>query len=43
MQDLPALQINPGNDGLDRADYTAPTRQHELDHTTSGIDLPDLP
>ena len=24
---------NPGSNVLDRADYTVPTRQHELDHT----------
>ena len=24
---------NPGQHALDDADYTAPTRQHELDHT----------
>ena len=27
------LQIQPKNPALDHADYTALTRQHELDHT----------
>ena len=34
---------DPGNMCcIDHADYTSPTRQHELDHTRSGTDLPCL-
>ena len=34
------VQILPRKLVLDRADYTGPIRQHELDHARSGIDLP---
>ena len=27
------MQIRPGKPALDHADYSAPTRQHGLDHT----------
>ena len=27
------VQIQPRKDALDHADFTAPTQQHELDHT----------
>ena len=36
------MQIQPRKCVLDQADYTAPIRQHALDHTRSGIDLPCL-
>ena len=40
----PKGSLVPGTDfmrdGLDHADCTGPTRQHELDHTRSAIDLP---
>ena len=37
MQDLHSvLQIQPRKHVLDGAEYTGPTRQHELDHTRSG-------
>ena len=40
VQDLICtVQVQPGKGVLDDAAYTAPTRQHELDHTISGIDL----
>ena len=34
------VQIPPRKHALDYADYTAPTRQNELDHTTQEIGLP---
>ena len=36
------VQIQPRKDVLDHADYTAPTRQRELDHARTGIYLPCL-
>ena len=38
-----AAQIQPRNHVPDHAHYTAPTRQHELDHNKSGVHLKDLP
>ena len=34
------VQIQPRKHVRDHADFAAPTRQHELYHTTSGIYLP---
>ena len=44
MQDLYRYRSNPGNVSylIDHADHTAPTRQHELDHTGSRIHVPCL-
>ena len=36
------VQIQPSKHALDHAEHTGPIRQHELDGTRSGIDLPCL-
>ena len=33
------MQIQPRKHAPDQVEYTAPTRQHELDRDTSGIDI----
>ena len=35
------MQIQPGKDVLGRAEHTAPTRQHEQDHTDQGSICPE--
>ena len=41
MQDLYITDLTgPGKYVLDHADFMAPTRQHELDHTDQGSTCP---